>query len=308
MKKRIFSALLAALMLAGLLPVIGVQAAPTLVNTVVDRHEVFVGETITWTVSAFTLPLGNYQTRIDVWCNGNKEYSGTFTSYKGPGTHKYVAIQAGYYGAEGFALDLDDNGIDSAVSGLTLAKLKPGPTITSVDAVNHTGMKVTWSAVPGATGYEVSTCNTPNGTYKPRRYTTGTSAVIGYLTPGARTFFKVSAYHVVNGKKYDLTLPSSYKIGVPVGRATITQIENHLPGRVRLTWQAAPGATGYEVWRSTSPTSGFVRVRNANATTYVNTNLVRGRSYFFKVRPYARIYGVNYYGQWSLTRGIRLTK
>ena len=210
--------------------------------------------------------------------------------------------------AKGYAQDLSDNTIASRLSATVDVKLKPGPVITSVSTINHTALTVQWSAIAGAAGYKVFTSANPMGPYTLKRYTTGTSAPISFLTPGQRVFIKVSAYIESGGTKYDLTEQGPYKIGVPVGRASITKIENYTAGRVRLTWKAAPGATGYEVWRSNSPTSGFVRIRNANITTYVDTNLVRGRSYYYKIMPYARVFAVNYYGQWAMLRSIRLTK
>ncbi|MDI9521045.1 MAG: hypothetical protein QM308_07850 [Bacillota bacterium] len=309
MKKRILSVLLASLMLVGLLPIISVLAGPpTNVGCTTLQQTVFVGDTITWTVSADVTPKDNYQTRIDVVVNGVTEFNEPFNGKKGPAQHSHVAMIAGKTQAKGYAQDLGDNTIASVLSASVDVKLKPGPVVTSVSSINHTALTVKWAAITGAAGYKIFTSANPAGPYTLKRYATGTSAPISFLTPGQRVFIKVSAYIESNGTKYDLTEQGPYKIGVPVGTASITKIENYAAGRVRLTWKVAPGATGYEVWRSTSPTTGFVRIRNANITSHIDTNLVRGRSYYYKIMPYARIFAVNYYGQWSMLRSIRLTK
>lgn len=304
MKKRILSALLASLMLVGLLPLMGAQAAPDMVVATVNRQTAYVGDTITWTLNVEPATIQS-QTRVRVMVDGVAKYDSPWTSSK---THSYVTLLAGDHMAEAMATDLADNAIVTSKSVTTKVSLKPGPTITKIDAINETALKLTWTAVSGAAGYKVFSATSPAGPYTLRRYTTATTAPVSFLKPGVRTFFKVSAYIESEGKKYDLSEQSPYKIGVPVGTASITKIDNDKAGRVFLTWKFAPGATGYEVWRSNSPTSGFTLIKNATSTSYVDNTVQRGRSYYYKVFPYARLFAVNYYGQMSMLRSIKVLK
>jgi hypothetical protein len=57
--------------------------------------------------------------------------------------------------------------------------------------------------------------------------------------------------------------------------------------RVALSWEAATDnvkVTGYQVWRSRSASSGFVRVASPAGTSYTNTSLSARTTYYYKVR------------------------
>lgn len=63
-------------------------------------------------------------------------------------------------------------------------------------------------------------------------------------------------------------------------------------GRVGLTWTAAPGATSYVLRRATLSSGPFSVVRGGIAgTSYANTGLTNGTTYYF------RVYGVNSAGE-----------
>ncbi len=53
--------------------------------------------------------------------------------------------------------------------------------------------------------------------------------------------------------------------------------------QINLTWVAAAGATGYEVERSLSASSGFAEVGTATETSYSDTGLTAGTTYYYRV-------------------------
>jgi cellulose 1,4-beta-cellobiosidase len=54
-------------------------------------------------------------------------------------------------------------------------------------------------------------------------------------------------------------------------------------GRVTLTWPASAGATSYNVMRSLVSAGPFVAIANVPATTYADTNVANGTTYFYYV-------------------------
>lgn len=58
-------------------------------------------------------------------------------------------------------------------------------------------------------------------------------------------------------------------------------------GKVGLTWDAVPSASGYKVYRSTSATGGFEEVANVTTTTYTDTAPAPSTRYYYKVTAYA---------------------
>jgi len=74
----------------------------------------------------------------------------------------------------------------------------------SVKAARYssTSIKVSWAAVPGATGYAVYRYSPSTGTYVSIKTTTSTSYVNGGLNRGVTYYYKVRAYRTVSGKNW----------------------------------------------------------------------------------------------------------
>lgn len=89
---------------------------------------------------------------------------------------------------------------------------------------------------------------------------------------------------------------------VSVGRVETLATASSAYNKVKLTWSNVDGATGYRVYRSTSKTSGFTKVKSItkNSTvTYTNSGLSCGTTYYYKVRAYRLIDGNYYFGDYS---------
>lgn len=96
----------------------------------------------------------------------------------------------------------------------------------------------------------------------------------------------VRGYTIVNGaKKYG---PWSWKYVVPQPKINITLGGTN---KLKLTWKKIAGATKYQVYASTSETSGYKRLATVGAgtNTYIvskvnGSSLVKYKNYYFKVR------------------------
>ena len=58
-----------------------------------------------------------------------------------------------------------------------------------------------------------------------------------------------------------------------------------------LTWEAAPTAQGYKVYRSTSKTGTYEEVADVKELTYTDAVPKLGKTYYYKVKPYKTING-----------------
>ena len=67
----------------------------------------------------------------------------------------------------------------------------------------------------------------------------------------------------------------------------------------RVYWNEVPGATAYEVYRSTSLNGTYTLLGSVNDLSRSCGNLTSGKKYYFKVRAYVSIQGQNYYGSFS---------
>ena len=72
---------------------------------------------------------------------------------------------------------------------------------------------------------------------------------------------------------------------IPVG---VTAVK-YSSTSIKLTWNAATGAAGYEVYRSTSRTGTFTKIASPGGTTYTNTGLTKGKTYYYKIVAFKMI-------------------
>jgi V8-like Glu-specific endopeptidase len=69
--------------------------------------------------------------------------------------------------------------------------------------------------------------------------------------------------------------------------------------RIQLSWSSSPGATSYSLERRPSGSSGWSVLAPTGSTSYLDTGLVAGNTYFYRVRAYN---GASGYGDYSLVR------
>jgi len=149
--------------------------------------------------------------------------------------------------------------------------------LAAVAGVNS--VSLSWDATSGATGYKVLR-GTSTGVY------TVTNNVASNTNYDATAVGGTTYYYVVQATNSSGAGASSTEVsatptialpGVPTGLAA-----TGTNGAVNLTWNSAVGAASYNIKRST--TSGAeVTIANAGATSYADTGVVNGTTYFYKV-------------------------
>ncbi len=137
--------------------------------------------------------------------------------------------------------------------------------------------QLTWKAVSGATSYKVYRATTKNGAYsvinttKARTYTNTGAAL------GTTYYYKVEALNAA-GKSMGFSAVVDGKVApvLAVGYSSVS-------GKPQLTWKAVPGATEYQVYRSTQQNSGYSKINTTTATSYVNTGAKAGTTYYYRI-------------------------
>jgi len=178
-------------------------------------------------------------------------------------------------------------GAGSASNEVTAKPLPPLPVApTNVTAIVGDGqIALTWSAVNGATGYNifsgtsagVSIAGVPVGTVTAPSFTR-----IG-LTNGTTYYFKVVATNVAGSSPGSTEVIAKPLPPVPVAPASLTA--NPGDTQITLAWAAVAGASNYQVFRGTAPgvvASGTPLTTVTNAT-YVDMTLINGTIYYYKV-------------------------
>ncbi len=150
-------------------------------------------------------------------------------------------------------------------------------TLTMGHSASSGKPQLTWKAVSGAASYKVYRATAKNGAYT----VINTTKALTYTNVGAALgttyYYKVEALNAA-GKSLGFSAVVEGKVApvLAVGYSSVS-------GKPQLTWKAVPGATEYQVYRSTQQNSGYSKINTTTATSYVNTGAKAGTTYYYKI-------------------------
>lgn len=186
------------------------------------------------------------------------------------------------------------------LSGQPIGKTK----ISYVQSYNSTKLKLAWNKVDGATGYIIKRSTSKNGTYEEiKTITSGstTSYKNSGLQPGKTYYYKVETVNSNNG----ITGYSGYSSAVggkTVNPTTISKTKAVSTAAIQITWAKVSGASGYQIYRSTSSNGSYAKVgevASGSTVTYNDTPPKANTKYYYKVRSLNSNNGKTGYGDYS---------
>ncbi len=172
-----------------------------------------------------------------------------------------------------------------------------------------TTLKLYWSKVAGADGYEVFRYDEAKKEFVKVGSTTSKRYLKLKKLKGGSTYdFKVRAYKKLNGcivygdfseEKSTTTVPAKAVISsVKAGKKSAT-----------VNWKTVNGASGYRVFYTTDRDFDYAKkviVKDAKATSKTIKKLKSGKKYYFKVRAYKVFNGKNVYGNLSKIKSVKV--
>lgn len=183
--------------------------------------------------------------------------------------------------------------------GLTKGKTLTAPSLSYITTASSTSLKMGWSAVAGADGYQIYRSENEKSGFKKVATVKGGSAITytdGSLTAGKKYYYKVRAYSGSTPGKNSAVMGAS-----PLAAGKITSVRSDGSGQLTVKWGAVLDAAGYQVYRSTSKDGKYTKVADVKSTvlTYTDTGLKKGTTYYYKVRAKAVQNGKTGYGSSS---------
>lgn len=176
---------------------------------------------------------------------------------------------------------------------------------------SYNSIKLTWNKViNGANGYAVYRSTSKDGKYTLRKTITSKNT-IEFTDTGLDTnttyYYKVRAYRMIaDKKKYGSYSEIVYAKPV-LSKTTITVSSKSKKATIK--WNKVLGASGYKVYSATSSNGTYSlkkTITSINTLSYTNTNLVSGKTYYYKVRAYRNVNGKVVYGPYSAVKSKKI--
>ena len=140
---------------------------------------------------------------------------------------------------------------------------------------------LSWNASTGATSYNVKRGTTSGGPYTTLSSPATTNYTDTGLTNGTSYYYVVSAVNTY-GESANSTEASATPLAVPAAPTNLTATAGNQ--QVSLSWTASTGTvTGYHVKRSTTNGSGYTQIGAPTTTTFTDTGLTNGTTYYYVV-------------------------
>jgi fibronectin type 3 domain-containing protein len=161
----------------------------------------------------------------------------------------------------------------------------PAPTGLSATAASSSQINLSWTASSGATSYNVKRATVSGGPYT--TVATGVTAT-SYSNTGlaaSTTYYYVVSAVNAGGESANSAQASATTLAggsVPPAPTGVTATAGNT--QVSLSWTASSGATSYNIKRATVNGGPYTTVATGvTSTSYVNTGLVNGTTYYYVV-------------------------
>jgi cellulose 1,4-beta-cellobiosidase len=155
---------------------------------------------------------------------------------------------------------------------------------TSLAATPGNGqVSLSWNASSGATSYNIKRATVSGGPYTTVGTATSTSFTNTGLTNGTTFFYVVTAVNSAgeSPNSNQATATPTGGVIIPTAPTGLTATAGN--GQVSLAWSASAGATSYNIKRATVSGGPYANVGTATSTSFTNTGLTNGTTFFFVV-------------------------
>jgi len=183
----------------------------------------------------------------------------------------------------------------------------PGtPTGVTARALSPTIIRISWSAVSGATSYKVYY----SSSYDNQNLSLNTTVTTTYYEHTSRVsdstyYYKVAAVNSAGeGTASSIVSAKTNKFGTP-GIPTDVTATAQSSSSIRISWSSPGGSydrpTGYYIYRSTSASGSFTGLTYTTSTSYADTGLNASTTYYYYVKA------TNDYGDGSVSSTVSAT-
>ena len=226
--------------------------------------------------------------KYEVYRSGSKDGTYTLLGTTTAANYTDSKANAGYtYYYKVKAISSVKNTANSALSAAVAVTCRCARPVVKPDYLISTGKPyIKWTAVSGASKYEVYRSGSKDGTYTLLGTTTATNYTDNKANAGYTYYYKVKAVSKVSSganSYYSVVIGATCHCARPSVKITTSN------GSPRLTWNAVTGASQYEVYRATSKNGSYTKMFTTSNLSYTNTSAKAGTTYYYKVKAVSKV-------------------
>lgn len=167
--------------------------------------------------------------------------------------------------------------------------------IKNAVSTSPTSITVNWSISYRASGYYIYRSETEVGGYSKIKTVKGynnTEYKDNNLAPNKKYYYKVRPFFVSGSNTYNGPVSSFY--GAKTQKIEAAQIKytaSPSPVKILVEWTASGNADGYYLYRSETQVGGYTRIKDikdGKTKSFVDSTVVPGGSYYYKLIPYCK--------------------
>lgn len=165
-------------------------------------------------------------------------------------------------------------------------------------------LKIKWSKVLGASGYEIYRYNTSKKKYEQvKEVSENVTSFTDKNRKSLTTYsYQVRAYRMVDGVKVWGSFSDEKKVSTIPGQIKNLKVKKKTKTTLTLSWKKISGADGYEVYRYNAKKKTYQKVatiKKDSTVTYKDKKRKSGQSYYYSVRAYKKSGKQMLYGDFS---------
>ena len=226
--------------------------------------------------------------QYEVYRSGSKDGTYTLLGTTTAANYTDSKANAGYtYYYKVKAISKVRSTANSSLSATVAATCHCARPVVKPDYLISTGKPyIKWTAVAGASQYEVYRSGSKDGTYTLLGTTTATNYTDNKANAGYTYYYKVKAVSKVSSganSYYSVVIGATCHCARPSVKITTSN------GSPRLTWNAVAGASQYEVYRATSKNGSYTKMFTTSNLSYTNTSAKAGTTYYYKVKAVSKV-------------------
>lgn len=174
------------------------------------------------------------------------------------------------------------------------------------------GVKISWTATPGATGYYVYRSISGGRYTKVASVTSRTYTDKKATSNGKNYRYKLVAYKTVDGTTFT-GVESAERLIYRLSTPKITRLANTSRRSMTVKWARNKKASGYQVQYSTSnkfkkSVTKTRKISSYKTVSKVMKKLRKGKTYYVRIMSYKKVNGKIYTSGWSKTKKVKIKK